>query len=48
MITQKVTHFKLYTNHAMVFPGIMYRCECWAIKKTEHPRIDAFELWYYI
>ena len=27
------------------FPGIMYGCESWTIKKVEHPRIDAFELW---
>ena len=31
---------------AMVFPVIMYGCESWAIKKPEHQRIDAFELWY--
>ena len=30
---------------AMVFPVVMYRCEGWTIKKTEHWRIDAFELW---
>ena len=30
---------------AMVFPGVMYGCESWTIKKTEHWRIDAFELW---
>ena len=30
---------------AMVFPVVMYGCESWAIKKTEHRRIDAFELW---
>ena len=30
---------------AMVFPVVMYRCESWAIKKAEHQRIDAFELW---
>ena len=30
---------------AMVFPVVMYGCESWTIKKTEHPRIDAFELW---
>ena len=29
----------------MVFPVVMYRCESWTIKKTEHRRIDAFELW---
>ena len=31
---------------AMVFPVVMYRCESWTIKKAEHQRIDAFELWY--
>ena len=30
---------------AMVFPLVMYRCESWTIKKAEHQRIDAFELW---
>ena len=30
---------------AMVFPVVMYGCESWAVKKTEHRRIDAFELW---
>ena len=30
---------------AMVFPVVMYGCESWTIKKTEHHRIDAFELW---
>ena len=30
---------------AIVFPVVMYRCECWTIKKAEHRRIDAFELW---
>ena len=29
----------------MVFPVVMYGCECWIIKKAEHQRIDAFELW---
>ena len=29
----------------MVFPGVMYRYESWAIKKAEHERIDVFELW---
>ena len=29
----------------MVFPVVMYRCENWTIKKAEHQRIDAFELW---
>ena len=30
---------------AMVFPGVMYGCESWTVKKAEHRRIDAFELW---
>ena len=32
---------------AMVFPVVMYGCEGWTIKKAEHRRIDAFELWYW-
>ena len=30
---------------AMVFPVVMYACESWTVKKAEHRRIDAFELW---
>ena len=30
---------------AMVFPVVMYECESWIVKKAEHRRIDAFELW---
>ena len=30
---------------AMVFPVVMYGCESWTVKKTEHRKIDAFELW---
>ena len=30
---------------AMVFPVVMYGCEIWTVKKAEHQRIDAFELW---
>ena len=30
---------------AMVFPAVMYECESWTVKKAEHQRIDAFELW---
>ena len=30
---------------AMVFPVVMYGCEIWTVKKAEHRRIDAFELW---
>ena len=31
----------------MVFPVVMYGCESWTIKKAEHRRIDAFELWHW-
>ena len=30
----------------MIFPVVMYGCESWTVKKAEHQRIDAFELWY--
>ena len=36
---------KVHLVKVMVFPVVMYRCESWAIKKAEHQRIDAFELW---
>jgi len=36
---------KVHMVKAVVFPVVMYRCESWTIKKAEHPRIDAFELW---
>ena len=36
---------KVHPVKAMVFPVVMYGCECWTIKKAEHRRIDAFELW---
>ena len=36
---------KVHLVKAMVFPVFMYGCESWAIKKAEHQRIDAFELW---
>ena len=35
---------KVHLVKAMVFPVVMYGCECWTIKKAEHRRIDAFEL----
>ena len=35
----------LHLVKAMVFPVVMYACESWTIKKAEHQRIDAFELW---
>ena len=36
---------KVHLVKAMVFPVVMYEYESWAIKKAEHQRIDAFELW---
>ena len=36
---------KVHLVKAMVFPVVMYGCESWTVKKAEHPRIDAFELW---
>ena len=38
---------KVHLVKAMVFPVVMYGCESWTIKKAEHWRIDAFELWYW-
>ena len=36
---------KVHVVKAMVFPVVLYGCESWTIKKAEHQRIDAFELW---
>ena len=36
---------KAHLVKAMVFPVVMYGCESWTVKKAEHRRIDAFELW---
>ena len=36
---------KVHLVKAMVFPVVMYECECWTVKKAERQRIDAFELW---
>ena len=36
---------KFHVVKAMVFPIVVYGCESWTIKKAEHRRIDAFELW---
>ena len=38
---------KVHIVKAMVFPVVIYRCESWIIKKAEHPKIDAFKLWYW-
>ena len=36
---------KVHLVKAMVFPMVMYGCDSWTVKKTEHQRTDAFELW---
>ena len=36
---------KVHLVKAMVFPVVMYECESWTVKKAEHQKIDAFELW---
>ena len=38
-------YLKVCLVKAMVFPVVMYGCESWTVKKAEHWRIDAFELW---
>ena len=38
---------KVHLVKAMVFPVVIYGCESWTIKKSEHQRIDDFELWYW-
>ena len=35
----------IHLVRAMVFPVVMYGCESWTVKKAEHQRIDAFDLW---
>ena len=43
-----ILYFPLYAPNrfgGMVFPVVMYGCESWTVKKAEHGRIDAFELW---
>ena len=39
---------KVHLVKAIFFPVVMYGCESWTIKKAEHQRIDAFELWCWI
>ena len=36
---------KVHLVKAIVFPVVIYGCECWTIKKAEYQRIDAFEMW---
>ena len=38
---------KVHLVKVMVFPVVVYGCESWNIKKAEHQRINAFELWYW-
>ena len=38
---------KLRLVKAMVFPVVMYGCDIWTVKKAEHQRSDAFELWFW-
>ena len=38
---------KVHLVKSMVFPVVMYGCESWTVKKAEHWRIDAFELWFW-
>ena len=38
---------KVHLVKAMVFPVVMYGCECWTLKKAECRRIDVFELWFW-
>ena len=48
MHVKKQRHYfatKVCLVKAMVYPVVMYGCESWSIKKAEHQRIDAFELW---
>ena len=41
----KLQTTKVHLVKAMVFPVVTYGCESWTIKKAEHRRVDAFELW---
>ena len=36
---------KVWLVKALIFPVVVYGCECWTIKKAEHQRINAFQLW---
>ena len=40
-----VVIYEVHLVKAVVFPVVMYGCETWSIKKAEHQRIDAFQLW---
>ena len=43
--TVDATPYRLFSYNLLVFPVVIYGCESWIIKKAEHQRIDAFELW---
>ena len=43
--TRDITLSKVHLVKALVFPVVMYGCESWTVKKAEHQKIDAFELW---
>ena len=45
IIGQFLIHSTVHLVKAMVFPVVMYGCESWTVKRAEHQRIDAFELW---
>ena len=45
LIQKLIYETKVHLVKAMVFPVVMYGCESWTVKKAEHRRIDAFELW---
>ena len=47
IIKKQRHHFanKVHIVKAMIFPIVMYGCESWTVKKAEHRRIGAFELW---
>ena len=38
---------KVHLVKSMVFPAVLYACDSWTVKKAEHRRIDAFELWWW-
>ena len=46
-IKKQILLTKFHVVKAMVFPVVMYVCESWTIKKAEHQRTDAFELWFW-
>ena len=43
--SRDITMPKVRLVKAMIFPVVIYGCESWTVKKAEHQRIDAFELW---